>query len=182
MPLATWLYRPRVLACVFGAYFAIVMLASWMFASTLQQPWFGAELSRWVYMSFIVASAVFLCGTGLLAFKIQEAFEGRVRTVNRQLGKYLWDKGIVMPPDGDAGLANGDVDLNIADAVEDARGAMLQRDLLRRRAGLRRHQDYLLQFLAGPVGLAVGILGISMLMLPATDVMLPTNHGLNTAP
>ena len=218
MPLASWLYRPRVLACVFGAYFAIVMFASWMFASKLQVPWFGAELSRWVYMSFIVASAVFLCGTGLLAFKIQDAFEGRVRTVNRQLGKYLWDKGIVMPPDGDAGLANGDVDLNIADAVggdldemlevlgevqteavqemlvdtsgevveetdavEDARGAMLQRDLLRRRAGLRRHQDYLLHFLAGPVGLAVGILGISMVMLPATDVMLQTFHGLNTA-
>lgn len=218
MSLRSRLFRPRVLALVFGTYTVVVLFAAWMFGTRLEVPWYGPELSRWVYMTYIVSSAVFLCGTGVLAFKIIDAFEARVREVNRELGQFLWNQGVIVPPAASAdspdeeGTAESDepfgADLEellevlgeaqteavqevlvnssggakgTGDAVEEAREAIMQRDLLRRRAGLRRHEEYLLRFLVGPVGVAAGILGISMVMLPATDVMLQSNFGLNAA-
>lgn len=217
MGIARRLYRPRVLALVFGPYFAIILFGSWTFASGLAVPWYGAELSRWLYMTYIVAAAVFLCGAGLLAFKIVDAFEGRIREVNRQLGRFLWDEGIVLPTDpvedeADGGEpypadpiesslddifeALGDVQsqavqevlvetrrppATLSDPVQAARATMMQRDLLRRRAGLQRHQTFLLFFLVGPIGMAVAMIGISMVMLPGTDAMLQSFHQLNTA-
>ena len=216
MGLRSRLFRPRVLAVVFGTYFAVILFAAWMFGTRLEVPWYGPELSRWVYMTYVVSSAVFLCGSGLIAFKIVDAFEARVREVNRELGKFLWDQGIVLPPGGSSDppaedesadseesfgadleellevlgevqteavqevLVNSLAANRTADPVEEAQGAIMQRDLLRRRAGLRRHEDYLLRFLVGPVGIAAGMLGTSMIMLPATDGMLQSNFGLNT--
>jgi hypothetical protein len=218
MRIAGRICRPPVLAAIFGSYFAIVMFESWTFSSKLASPWYGPDLSRWIYMSFVVASAVFIMGVGMLAFQIENAFENRVREINRQLGALLWDAGTAfplvegLPPPSDEDAEEnvdptereldemlevlGDAQAQVAqevlvgssagtveevDPVEAAQDAMLQQNLLRRREGLKRHEDFLMRFLPGPMGVAVGVLGISMVMLPATDVMLQTFHGLNTA-
>ena len=220
MSFAGRFYRPRVLAAVFGSYFASVMFAAWTFASGLSGPWYGPDLSRWVYMSFTLVAAIFIMGAGILGFNVQNALDSRVRAMNREIGSMLWDSGTVVPPaavldssadeDDDENVSgdvmareldaileavgeaqavsaealmyessNGTVEED--DAVNAAREAVIQRKLLRRRQGLKRHQEFLLRFLPGPVGVAVGIFGISMAMIPASDGMLQSFHQLNTA-
>lgn len=218
MTFAGRLYRPRVLAAVFGAYLGLVMLASWYFASTLDNPWYGPDLTRWVYTAYILVAAVFLAGVGALAVQIQNSFEARVREVNRQLGSLLWEAGTPFPvgdgrEDSEGPAADperGDPEerilnevletmgeaqtqegqqllLESAPAVEDedtavemAREAMLQRELMRRRDGLKLHQGFLARFLPGPTAVAVGFLGVSAAMLPASEGMLQTMHRWNT--
>ena len=220
MPIAGRFYRPRVLAMVFGSYFAFVLFVAWTFASNLSGARYGPDLSRWVYMCFILSSTIFIMGAGILGFNVQNALETRVREINRELGSMLWDSGTVIPPaavlassgdEDDEEKASDDVmareldaileavgeaqalsaeavmhessDGTVAeeDAVDAAREAVIQRNLLRRRQGLKRHQEFLLRFLPGPVGLAVGIFGISMAMMPASDGMLQSFYQLNTA-
>ena len=215
------IYRPRILAAIFGSYFAVVMGLSWTFSSTLPGPRYQPDISRWVYMTFVLASSVFLMGVGIFAFHIQNALENRVREVNRELGGLVWEGSPAfpaveaLPATSDGGEEGGeesddptapsldeilevlgeaqaetaqevlvesaDSTVEEADPVEAAREIMLRRDLVRRREGLKRHQDYLLTFLPGPLTLAVGILGVSMAMLPASDGMLQSSFQLNTA-
>lgn len=61
------LLRPRVLAGIFGAYFLIIALGAWLQASSLATPWYDADLSRWVYLAYLVAAAALLAGSGLIA-------------------------------------------------------------------------------------------------------------------
>ena len=84
-------HGPTLLAAGFGSYFAIVMVVAWTFASRLTSPWYGPEISRWAYTVYLIASAIFLAGLGVLAFQVQNSFEHRVREVNRQLGSLFWD-------------------------------------------------------------------------------------------
>ena len=221
MTIAGRIGRPGVLAAIFGAYFGVVMFAAWSFASHSTVPWFGPDLTRWVYMTHILASTVFLAGLALLAFHVQNVFETRVSEINRQLGSIIWSGvvssgGVEAPPpgrkaepdvedeDGDPTqrdldemlevlgeaqaetaqevlLESADSTVEQADPVEAAREIMLRRDLVRRREGLKRHQDSLVRFLPGPAGLAAGILGVSMAMLPASDGVLQSSFQLNTA-
>lgn len=90
MTIAGRICRPGVLAAIFGTYFGVVMLIAWSFASNLTVTWFDSALTRWVYMTQILASTVFLVGLALLSFHIQNVFGDRVREINRQLGIIIW--------------------------------------------------------------------------------------------
>src|SRR3970040_1793802 len=84
-------HGPTLLAAGFGSYFAIVMGVAWAFRSRRATPLYGPEISRWTYTVYLIASAIFLAGLGVLAFQVQNSFEHRVREVNRQLGSLFWD-------------------------------------------------------------------------------------------
>ena len=58
---------------------------------------------------------------------------------------------------------------------------MVRRDLVRRRTGLKRQQDFLTRFLPGPAAIVVGVLATSMMMMPAADETLQSSFRLNTA-
>ncbi len=89
MGIAARLNRASVLAAIFGTYVACVMVLAWIFATKLTAAWFDALMSRWVYTFYLIASAIFLAGVGVLAVGIQNAFDGRVREINRELGGLL---------------------------------------------------------------------------------------------
>src|SRR5437660_1290817 len=54
--------RPRVLAVGFGIYFAIIGIGSWQFAQSLPGPWYPADITRWVYTTYMLVAAIFLVG------------------------------------------------------------------------------------------------------------------------
>jgi hypothetical protein len=83
----------KILAIVFGVYFGFIMFTTWTFASRLEYPWYGPELSRWAYAANLIASAIFLAAVGILAFQVQLSFDLRIRELNRQLGSLFWDWG-----------------------------------------------------------------------------------------
>jgi len=80
-------FRPRNFALGFGMYFIIVAFSAWTFASGLQGPWYGADLSRWLYTSYLLSSAILLVGLALLAFRIQASFDRRVVDVNDRIAE-----------------------------------------------------------------------------------------------
>ncbi len=82
---------PQIQAAIFGSYVVFVMFTAWTFSAGLATPWYGVEVSRWAYSAYLVASAVFLAGCGILAFQIQTYFGKRIRELNRQLGSLYWD-------------------------------------------------------------------------------------------
>jgi hypothetical protein len=199
------IYRPSILAAIFGSYLALIMLSSWSFASGLPNPSYSAELSRWIYAAYLVASAAFLAGLAVLAFHIHGAFEARAREVNRELGSLLLGGGAafispdVLPPPSGGSSEPSDSDLKeILETLGEAQTQevllvpsssagpeakalnTLQRALLHRRDDLRRRQLALTKFLPGPSVVAVAFVGLSAAMLPTTDAMLQSFYQINT--
>lgn len=84
-------HGPTLLAAGFGSYFAIVMVLAWILMSRPSGWSYDPDMSRWAYSVYLVASAIFLAGLGILAFQVQSLFERRIREVNRQLGSLFWD-------------------------------------------------------------------------------------------
>src|SRR5207245_10801602 len=72
--------RPRTLAIIFGAFFAVVGYFSWTFAAALPAPgWFPAEITRWIYTTYMLVAAIFLVGLGGLALSIRRSFARPIR-------------------------------------------------------------------------------------------------------
>lgn len=208
MKVAARLYRAKVLAAVFGGYFTFIMTAAWLFASRLSGPWFDPDFSRWIYTVYLIASAIFLTGLTLFAFVVEDSFERRIREVNRELGSLLLDDGtdpaeseeLVLPsPEGPVRnvtsslkfdvlletlgeVQNQDVLLvppRLADK-EALAAHRLQIALLNRREELTRQQRLLAKLIPGPLAVAVGIFGVSIVMLPGAGGMLQSLYQLNT--
>src|SRR5437764_840865 len=66
------LMRPRTLSIIFGGFFAVVAYFAWTFANaqTTTTPWFPANISRWIYTTYMFVAAIFLIGLGGLAVRI----------------------------------------------------------------------------------------------------------------
>src|SRR2546429_666152 len=63
--------RPRTLAVIFGAFFAVVAYFAWTFAAALKPPgWFPADITRWIYTTYMLVAAIFLVGLGGLARRL----------------------------------------------------------------------------------------------------------------
>ena len=73
----SWL-RPRTLSVVFGLYFLIVLVGMGAFAMSLKSMWYGPDLSRWVYVGYLVTGSVFVVGIGLMAMASQRSLETRI--------------------------------------------------------------------------------------------------------
>lgn len=208
MGIAARLYRAPVLAAVFGGYIGTVLVLAWLAAANLPDPWFGPELSRWIYITYVLASSLFLVGLGVLAFSLQRSFEARRSEVNRELGGLLLDGGTGLSPEEvidspDRREAPDEPRSRDLEAILETLGEAqdhdvlmvppkatgedalavhrLQLALLHRRDDLERRQRMLTSFLPGPAGVAVGILGVSAAMLPASEGMLQTLYAMNTA-
>src|SRR2546430_6433944 len=78
--------RPRVLAVGFGIYFAIIAIGSWQFAQSLPGPWYGADITRWVYTTYMLVAAIFLVGLAGLGLSIRASFSRQLREVDGRLG------------------------------------------------------------------------------------------------
>jgi len=201
---------PQIQAAIFGLYLLFVMFIAWTFSAGLATPWFGTEFSRWVYTAYLLASAVFLAGMGILAFQIQNHLGKRIRELNRQLGSLYWDWApnetseeavVSSSPESDDHdldemlvtvgeaqteevqevLMNSSIEAAEEDApVEISLVTVAQPTLVRRREQLKARAAYLTSFLKGPMIVAVGIFGISAVMLPGTEAMVQSFHQLNT--
>src|SRR5438445_5179475 len=78
--------RPRVLAVGFGIYFAIIGIGSWQFAQSLPGPWYPADITRWVYTTYMLVAAIFLVGLAGLGLSIRASFSRQLREVDTRLG------------------------------------------------------------------------------------------------
>src|SRR5205809_702678 len=85
--------RPRTLAVIFGAFFAVVAYFAWTFAAALKPPgWFPADITRWIYTTYMLVAAIFLVGRGapLATHPTAEAPRTLHRRARRGLGLHPW--------------------------------------------------------------------------------------------
>jgi len=77
--------RPRTLAGGFGAFFLVMAFGTWYFTSSLTTPWYGPDLSRWVYMAYLVAGTVLLAASGAVAVMRSQFLDRRIIELNEQI-------------------------------------------------------------------------------------------------
>jgi len=198
--------RPRALAAGFGAYFAIVGIATWLFARTLTFPWYQADLTRWVYTTFMLVAAIFLVGMGGLALSIRSSFTRQIREIDARLGAVVRgsSQDSMPPPLPETQEVPDTVDRDIDELLESlseveatatqesqamdagdgsGRGSLVEGDDSgpgTRRERLVQRRKFLGRYLFGPVLVAAFIVGLSGMMLPGADGFAQTNYQLNT--
>src|SRR5437879_9289531 len=80
--------RPRTLAIIFGAFFAVVAYFAWTFAATLPAPgWFDSGITRWIYTTYMLVAAIFLVGLGGLALSIRRSFARQIRELDGKFAR-----------------------------------------------------------------------------------------------
>src|SRR3972149_4656543 len=77
--------RPRTLAGGFGAFFLVMAFGTWYFPSPPTTPWYGPDLSRWVYMAYLVAGTVLLAASGAVAVMRSQFLDRRIIELNEQI-------------------------------------------------------------------------------------------------
>src|SRR5438132_11346851 len=186
--------RPRTLAIIFGAFFAVVGYFSWTFAAALPPPgWFPADITRWIYTTYMLVAAIFLVGLGGLALSIRRSFARQIRELEGRLQRGSSNPGYnaLPPPLPETTSSRDHVDRDIdelleslseveASAARDARAMDLEpggvpdvptieatdREIAVRRTRLIQRQKLLGRFIIGPAAAAAFILGVSGMMLP----------------
>ena len=201
--------RPRTLAIIFGVFFAVVAYFSWTFAAGLPPPaWFPADITRWIYTTYMLVAAVFLVGLGGLALSIRRSFARQIRELEGRLQRGSSNPGFdaMPPPLPDTTTSRDHVDRDIdelleslseveASAARDARAMEMEpggvhdvptieatdREVAIRRTRLIQRQRLLGRFIIGPAAAAAFILGISGMMLPGADGFAQNQFVLNAA-
>jgi hypothetical protein len=198
--------RPRVLAAGFGIYFAIIAIVAWQYAQGLPNPWYGADISRWIYTTYMLVAAIFLVGLGGLGLSIRASFSRQIREVDMRLGSMVRQSpGEALPPplpDTTSNLkdtVDRDIDELLeslseveASATREAQamdsnpdsGRYLEEDdpkLGAKRQRLLQRRKFLGRYLIGPGIVAGMVLGLSGMMLGGADTFAQTNFALNTA-
>jgi hypothetical protein len=200
--------RPRTLAAVFGVFFMIVGVAAWQFVQTLNNPWYPAEMTRWIYMTYMLVAAVFLVGLGGLGLSIRTSFARQIREIDMHLGDMVpGSRDSLPPPLPEGGTGRDTVDRDIDELLESLSEveASAKREAQRmdsgyappmggagdydgsglaaRRDRLVQRRRFLGRYLVGPALVAGFILGLSGMMLPGADTFAQSaqNHRLNTA-
>src|SRR6059036_146841 len=188
--------RPRTLAIIFGAFFAVVGYFSWTFAAALPPPgWFPADITRWIYTTYMLVAAIFLVGLGGLALSIRRSFARQIRELEGRLQRGWSNPGYnaLAPPLPETTSSRDHVDRDIdelleslseveASAARDARAMDLEpggvpdvptieatdREIAVRRTRLIQRQKLLGRFIVGPAAASAFILGVSGMMLPGS--------------
>ncbi len=203
--------RPRTLAIIFGAFFAVVGYFSWTFAAALPPPgWFPADITRWIYTTYMLVAAIFLVGLGGLALSIRRSFARQIRELEGRLQRGPSNPGYnynaLPPPLPDTTTSRDHVDRDIdelleslseveASAARDARAMELEpggvpdvptieatdREIAARRTRLIQRQKLLGRFTIGPAAASAFILGVSGMMLPGSDGFAQSQFVLNAA-
>src|SRR5881396_1882336 len=195
--------RPRTLAGIFGAFFAVVAYFAWTFAAALKPPgWFPADITRWIYTTYI------LVGLGGLALSIRRSFARQIRELEGRLQRGSSNPGYnaLPPPLPETTSSRDHVDRDIdelleslseveASAARDARAMDLEpggvpdvptieatdREIAVRRSRLIQRQKLLGRFIVGPAAASAFILGVSGMMLPGSDSFAQSQFVLNAA-
>src|SRR5947209_17777723 len=114
--------RPRTLAVIFGAFFAVVAYFAWTFAAALKPPgWFPKDITRWIYTTYMLVAAIFLVGLGGLALSIRRSFARQIRELE---GKFArgWPNNpasdALPPPLPDTTSGRDHVDRDIDELLE----------------------------------------------------------------
>ncbi len=200
--------RPRTLAIIFGVFFALVAYFSWTFAATLPAPgWFPADITRWIYTTYMLVAAIFLVGLGGLALSIRRSFARQIRDLEGKAQRGYSNPGTDLPPPlPDTTSSRDHVDRDIdelleslseveASAARDARAMDLEpgggldaptvaptdREAAVRRTRLIQRQKLLGRYIIGPAAASALILGVSGMMLPGSDGFAQAQFILNTA-
>src|SRR5256885_10524511 len=201
--------RPRTLAIIFGAFFAVVGYFSWTFAATLPAPgWFDKSITRWIYTTYMLVAAIFLVGLGGLSLSIRRSFARRLRELEGRLQRGSSNPGYdaLPPPLPDTTSSRDHVDRDIdelleslseveASAARDARAMEMEpggipdvptieatdREIAVRRTRLIQRQRLLGRFVIGPAPASAFILGVSGMMLPGADGFAQSQFILNAA-
>lgn len=203
--------RPRSLALAFGAYFALLFIAAWYFAQGLAVPWYGPDLSRWVYGFFLLGAAVLLAGMLLIGAVRVQFIERRIVEVNERIGPRghaapaqekdlpALYRGSVEVKDHvdqeieeilrsltetEAMASEAATTVDVLAPAETAPPARVEEDelakLTAKRDRLRRMRATVSLYIAGPAAVAALFVGLSGILLPATEGMLQSLHQLNT--
>src|SRR5437899_7061928 len=201
--------RPRTLAIIFGAFFAVVGYFSWTFAAALPPPgWFPADITRWIYTTYMLVAAIFLVGLGGLSLSIRRSFARQIRELEGRLQRGSSNPGYdaLPPPLPDTTSSRDHVDRDIdelleslseveASAARDARAMEMEpagipdvptievtdREMAVRKSRLVQRQKLLARYVVGPAAASALILGVSGMMLPGADGFAQTNYALNAA-
>jgi len=201
--------RPRTLAVIFGAFFAVVAYFAWTFAAALKPPgWFPADITRWIYTTYMLVAAIFLVGLGGLALSIRRSFARQIRELEGRLQRGSSNPGYnaLPPPLPETTSSRDHVDRDIdelleslseveASAARDARAMDLEpggvpdvptieatdREIAVRRSRLIQRQKLLGRFIVGPAAASAFILGASGMMLPGADGFAQSQFVLNAA-
>src|SRR3989449_511593 len=201
--------RPRTLAIIFGAFFAVVGYFAWTFAAALKPPgWFPASITRWIYTTYMLVAAIFLVGLGGLSLSIRRSFSRQIRELEGRLQRGSSNPGYdaLPPPLPDTTSSRDHVDRDIdelleslseveASAARDARAMEMEpggipdvptieatdREIAVRRTRLIQRQRLLGRFVIGPAAASAFILGVSGMMLPGADGFAQSQFVLNAA-
>src|SRR5947209_10786063 len=79
--------RPRTLAIAFGIYFLVLAYCAWSFGNDQTEACYPAEISRWIYTTYMLVSAIFLVGLGGLAVTIRRSFTRQIRQLESSPGR-----------------------------------------------------------------------------------------------
>src|SRR5712691_7540195 len=201
--------RPRTLAIIFGAFFAVVGYFSWTFAAALAPPgWFPADITRWIYTTYMLVAAIFLVGLGGLSLSIRRSFARQIRELEGRFQRGSSNPGYdaLPPPLPDTTSSRDHVDRDIdelleslseveASAARDARAMEMEpggvpdvptieatdHEIAVRRTRLVQRQKLLGRFTIGPAAASAFILGVSGMMLPGSDGFAQSQFVLNAA-
>ena len=202
--------RPHVLGAAFGSYFAAVFLLAWSFSKDLTGPWYGPDLSRWLYTTYFLGSGVVLSGVVVAASRRTASIDRRMAEVEDRIRSATGSAGPAGDPDGGEGTASrrDAVDRDIDDLLERLDGMevvsaddgvlveevvpadvvttasstspSLPSDLLAQRKRLSRARAGVSAYASGPAIAATAFLGIAAAMIPGAEVFLQSFHQLNT--
>ncbi|MCI4371742.1 MAG: hypothetical protein L3J78_03750 [Thermoplasmata archaeon] len=197
--------RPRVLAAGFGVVFLLVAYFSWTFAQGLSTAWYPSDISRWIYTTYMLVSAIFLVGLGGLGLSIRRSFSRQIREIETGSGRIGDERPAesLPPPLPDTMDTKDHVDRDIdelleslseveATAVREANaldigdsgqsyGGAASPSAAAKREQLMRRRRLLGRYLLGPGIVVAFVLGLSGFMLPGTGGFTDANFKLNTA-
>ena len=197
----------RKLAMGFGGFFIAMFAFAWYFTRDLTSPWYGADLSRWVYASFLIASALLLAGVLTSVARRTASLDRRIAVLEGDAEaqpsssrgppgptKDRVDRDIddLLGKLADMGPGQGGTDLEVLeDVAPEGLGPLVtmepepismedspQESLARARLQAARRSAR--AYAAGPALVTVVFMGISGAMLPGVDAFLQTYHQLNT--
>src|SRR5256712_4308071 len=201
--------RPRTLAIIFGAFFAVVGYFAWPFAAARPPPgWFPADITRRIYTPYMVVAAIFRVGLGGLSLSIRRSFARQIRELEGRFQGGSSNPGYdaLPPPLPDTTSSRDHVDRDIdelleslseveASAARDARAMEMEpcgipdgptieatdREIAVRRTRLIPRQRLPGRLVIGPAPASAFILGASRMMLPGADGFAQSQLILNSA-
>src|SRR5207245_2911309 len=86
--------RPRTLAIAFGIYFLVIAYFAWTFGKDQTDIWYPADITRWIYTTYMIVSAIFLVGLGGLSANEVAARRARISARQKFLGRFVTGPGL----------------------------------------------------------------------------------------